>query len=248
MEGKLSKLDIGLTAATRRLDHIEQAMSTGEVSAEATQRFEKLQQQVFELIHEKSMTKGTDDRACLAVYGGFPHETDHVDAHKQWLADRIRDSTGHNPIEQFHKGDYKGILWAKFPSRADRDRAVESMRQANIKHPDGRLLWARPDLPAEVRIPESLLFAFKRTLVEWGFARSIVRVDTDTASVKVGGELALTAKSVGEQINCTWRGAWAKWADLHDGPDLKDIVDKAQSAMKNAGGGTKGKGKGGERE
>ena len=248
MEGKISKLDIGLTATTRRLDYIELAVNTGEVSAEAARKFEKLQQQVLELIHQKSMTKGMDDRACLAVYGGFPRDADNVDAYKQWLANRIRDSSGCNPIEQFHKGDYKGIIWARFPSRADRDRAVESVRQANIKHPDGRALWARPDLPAEVRIPEGLLFGFKRTLVEWGFARSTVRVDTDTSSVKVGGELVLTVKIVGGRINCTWHGAWAEWADLHDSPELKDIVDKAQSAMQNAGRGTKGKGKGGERE
>eukprot|EP00972_Heterocapsa_arctica_P051057 7505817-Heterocapsa_arctica.AAC.1 len=62
------------------------------------------------------------------------------------------------------------------------------------------MLWARPDLPLEVRIPETVLFAFKRTLVEWGFARSIVRVDTDAANVKVGGELALSAKCVGGQL------------------------------------------------
>ena len=28
-------------------------------------------------------------------------------------------------------------------SRADRDRAIESIRQANVKHPDGRVLWLR---------------------------------------------------------------------------------------------------------
>ena len=49
MEGKISKLDIGLTATTRRLDHIELAVHTGEVSAEAAQRFGKFQQQVLEL-------------------------------------------------------------------------------------------------------------------------------------------------------------------------------------------------------
>jgi hypothetical protein len=123
---------------------------------------------------------------------------------------RIREHTGHNPIEQFHKGDYNGILWARFPSRADRDRAMESIGQANIKHPDGRVLWMRPDLPAEVRIPGSLLFAFKRPLVDWGFARSIVRVETDTACVKVGGEHALSVKNVDGQITCAWHGAWAE--------------------------------------
>ena len=92
------------------------------------------------------------------------------------------------------------------------------------------------------------MFGFKRTLVEWGFARSIVWVDTDTSSVEVGGELVLTVKIVGGKTNCTWHGAWAEWADLHDSPELEDIVDKAQSAMQNAGGGTNGKGKGGERE
>ena len=74
----------------------------------------------------------------------------------------------------------------------------------------------------------------------------MVRVDTDAANVKVGGELALSVKSVDGRVVSTWHGAWAEWDDLHRSPELKEIVEKAQAAMKNAGGGTKGKGKGGK--
>ena len=34
------------------------------------------------------MTKGMDDRACLAVYGSFPRDADNVVAYKQWLVNR----------------------------------------------------------------------------------------------------------------------------------------------------------------
>ncbi len=50
---------------------------------------EKLQQQVFELTHDKPKTRSMDDRACLAVYGGFPRDPNHIDAHMQWLVNRI---------------------------------------------------------------------------------------------------------------------------------------------------------------
>ena len=70
------------------------------------------------------------------------------------------------------------------------------------------------------------MFGLKRVLVEWGFQRASVRVDTDAATVKVGGETAVTVSVIGSNLHCEWGETWRVWRELHESEELKSLLEK----------------------
>ena len=103
-------------------------------------------------------------------------------------------------------------------------------------------MWAKPDLPVEVRAPESYLFGLKKVLVGWGFAKACVRVDTAERNLKVGGELVVSTSVVGGRLRHAWHGSWATWAELHQSDEVVQLGRRVAEALGRAGGGGKGKG------
>ena len=100
---------------------------------------------------------------------------------------------GPQPTETYCKGEYKGLLFAKFASHRDRNAAVGKLRQAREQQGDNKV-WAKADAPLEQRVAESFLFGVKKTFVDWGCKRGKVWVDTSALTLKVGGELAVTVR------------------------------------------------------
>ena len=90
------------------------------------------------------------------------------------------------------KGDYKGIMFAKFESKPERDRAARVLKEAGLRE-GGASVRAKADLPAERRAPHNFLFGLKHLLVDWGFNRSNLWIDTDTGTLKTDTELIVTA-------------------------------------------------------
>ena len=79
--------------------------------------------------------------------------------------------------------------------------------------------------------------------MEWGFGRAEVHVETETASLKVGGALAVSAAVREGKLCLSWHGLWTQWGELHDSPELQALTQKFQKVLADAAGG-RGKGKG----
>ena len=92
--------------------------------------------------------------------------------------------------------------------------------------------------------------------MEWGYNRAIVWVDEATSTLKLGGELVVTAsvaqatsstqESATKKLSCAWEGSWATWDDLKNSAELEALVSKADETLRRADGGGKAKGKKGK--
>ena len=220
-----------------RLASVETAIHTGAAPELATTSLAEMQKQIDALKYQRASV----DYSRTLVLGRLAGH-DGFDGAAKWAKAKLAELQNPLPIDEYCKGDFKDIVFLKFSSEVDRDRAVEALRKAKLTY-GGKPVWARPDQPAEVRIPEKFLFGLKKQLVEWGFSRSEVRVDSNTGKLTVGGEEAVTAKAATGAISYQWHGAWKDWADLHNSPELKGLAEKANTSIKGSGGGAKGKGK-----
>ena len=59
----------------------------------------------------------------------------------------------------YPKGDFKGLVSAKFGTKTDRDEAVKALKKAGLKAA-GDEVWAKAHRPVESRAPRSLLLGF----------------------------------------------------------------------------------------
>ena len=79
---------------------------------------------------------------------------------KAWLEEKIDNLTGGKPHEIYTKGDFNGIVFAKFDSQRHRDKSVEAFRKANLQRAGSRM-WATEDTPIEERACKSTCGASK---------------------------------------------------------------------------------------
>ena len=138
------------------------------------------------------------EQACTAVLGGLGGLTSKEEG-ETWLKDKLTVLRGPGFTETYCKGDWKGLLFAKFPTKTERDTAVTKLRQARVEQAEGQTVWAKADKPLEKRVAATFLFGLKKTLVEkWGYSKTIVWVDEEKLTLKVRGELVVTVQVVQE--------------------------------------------------
>ena len=82
--------------------------------------------------------------------------------------------------------EFDNIIFAEFASMPDRDKAINVINGAHATV-GGKQVWAKPDQPFDNRAVESFLFGTKKQLMEWGYSKQQVWVDTSDASVSVDG-------------------------------------------------------------
>ena len=96
------------------------------------------------------------------------------------------------------------------------------------------------------RTAESVLFAFKRMLTEWNYAKESVKIDTDTCCLKVGGKEILKTRVENFVLQVQWMdGEWEHREELQTNDAFKTLRDSAQQKLDRAkDAGSKGKAKG----
>ena len=187
--------------------------------------------------------KVSEDSSTL-LFGGLQDKT-FSDAEK-WIKDKIKDNNLEEPSSVYHKGDdFNGIVFAKFTS----EKVTEDIaRHISIKLKESEeKIWCKKDLPLEKRVPLSFLLGLRRQLIDWGFARSKVRVKEEDNTLSVGGCPVLTATIHANHMVIHWTSKeWKEWKDLVESCEFKKLSEKAEETLKkaeeNKGKGT-GKGK-----
>ena len=99
------------------------------------------------------------DTELTAVLGGLSFLPGEAEA-SQWLEDKLWEAYGPTPIRMYTKGDFKGMLFARFGSKEDRDTAVSVIRSLARSH-DKLEVWAKPDRVLAQRTVHSIVFGTK---------------------------------------------------------------------------------------
>ena len=107
-----------------------------------------------------------EDRTWTAVTGGLQASSCTEEA-ETWVRDKLWSLWAPSPSEVYCKGDYKGIVFAKFAAQVDRGEAWKALKKAALKE-HGHEVWAKESLPVEVRAPKGLLFGLKYLLKKRG--------------------------------------------------------------------------------
>jgi hypothetical protein len=180
----------------------------------------ELEKQLKE-IHSTAARPVCNERERTAVLTGLDL-ADGTEA-KEWLHDKLWSLWGPQPEEVYLKGDFKGIMFARFESQVDRDKAKKLLKEAGLR--------AKPDLPVEKRSPKDLLFGLKHILGEWGYKRPNLRVDLEASTLKVGTELVVTVDVDDRSLKLTWGTDWKNWKELHEDTEVVQLIQKCSSLL-----------------
>ena len=155
------------------------------LSDETINKIKELEKQIEKLTTKESQEKFQN----TAVFGGLGDEGGEEEA-KKWLKGKLEDVTKDSPTDVYYKGEYKGILFATFDSKIKRDSSVKKMRDARLSR-SGSRIWCSEDSPIEERACRGVLFEVKKKLVEWGYGKFEVWVDTSSMNLWIQNEWVL---------------------------------------------------------
>lgn len=242
VDERLKAIEARIDTNEIRIMKLEDLASKGQPSAneEAMSRTAAMEAQIADLSQQAAKGPLTEDRSCTAVVGGLGISWSMHEA-EQWLKDKLWHIGGLQPVEVFAKGDFKGLLFAKFGSKANRDDAVSALQRAGIKEGD-RKVWAKPDLPLEKRVVKAFVFGLKYAMVEkWGYNKSQIWVDPEEGALWVENEMAVgSVKVCGAELKVDFHNGWGDWLSDADFPQLLDLRKSLEAKLQSAGSGTKG--------
>ena len=110
----------------------------------------------------------------------------------------------------------------------------------------GSKIWATQDRPPTLRAARNFCFGLKYLLKDDMKSEDRINVSTDVLlySVNVGGEIAVEATVVDNQLELSWLDNFENWKELQCSPKLKDLFDKNNALLDRASAGMKGGAKG----
>lgn len=219
-----------------RVAKLEEILRTTDSS-----RVETLVKDVEEKLESLRLKSSIHDpqQHLTAVVGGLQSMGDFESA-SRWVSGKLWRSYGPSPIDVYKKGDFSGMVFAKFLSQTDRDTAISLLHNTN----DGT--WAKPDMPLEERIVRKIILGAKYIMsTKWGWAKSDLWADLDKGTLALGGEVMFTVNFVrGAEPSLIYAPGWQEylWDMAH--PEFRELVENAVGqARKGIGKGTSKKGK-----
>ena len=114
----------------------------------------------------------SSDANLTVVIGNIPNASN-LEQADAWVSKRCSEASVPKPVRTFLKSEvFGGVIFAKCASGSQRDALIEIIR--NTPQGANPKPWANIDQPINVRTAESVLFAFKFMLVDWGFGKQSV--------------------------------------------------------------------------
>ena len=196
---RVGHMEAMMSETTKRLDKLEDNAATSGSTGATHQAQETARQQLQDLERQLAELKAAKVRTATAVVGGMGFSR----------SGRPRARRG---LLQGQRGNFRGLLFANFADENQRDSFVHAVRNSGWSVGDVAV-WAKPDQPLDIRTVESYQFGLRRLLVERGFNRAAVRVESGTLFVE--GAAVVTPKIVDGAFVVEWRSqAWEDWAEL----------------------------------
>lgn len=201
------------------------------------------------------------DRQFRALFKQFDIATSESEA-ITWLEDILEKAGAAKPQETFCKGaDFKGTLFCRFNSPAERDRALLKFRLAKPQC-NGHEIKCKPDLPVDKRFVYTVLFGIKYLVCSlWSvYSTRQVKVDLTSNVIKIQGATVLTVVFENGSPKLNYTEGWEEWLASEDwsnivraaqtnhsraqGQEQQDTTVNTESASNSWSGGSKsGKGK-----
>ena len=174
VDNRLKEFEARMDMAELRVAKLE---TLGEHPAESpsinrlTEQMQNLEQQIAKMkLEERGQAVEDIERERAAVIGGLK-ELANLEKSETWVRDKLWTLWAPMPTEVYCRGDFKGVVFAKFGSKEDRDAAVKALKKAGLKE-HGHEVWAKEDLPIEFRAPKRLLLGLKYLLGINGVCRA----------------------------------------------------------------------------
>ena len=249
LKGRVDKVEDGLGDLAARVARMETTSLTLQPEMSSPD-VENLRQQLEAM---KVILQGNSGtlRSQLAdghtaVVGGFKGARDKNEL-ETWLSKVCWSAHAPQPTETYIKGDmanFNGVAFGKYQSQVERDAAVAKIQAAAFEF-GGQKVWAKPELPLQIRVIKGLLFAAKQMFVDWRFEKRSLWVDMEEQHLKCGEDVVLKVEIKDCELTITYDPEWQtyvetgneSWANV-----IKEAVAKLKSHTSQAA--TKGLGKG----
>ena len=249
MKSLETKIQQDIEQMKHRIEAVEEALESGKISEEAARRFTDLENQIRALQMEKTMSVGSNvvnnQTNCTILFGGFKDVT--AEQVEVWITSECGKLDQGKIVKQYFKGTWAHKMWVVFESTASRNAIFESIRKQSMWSCEGNPIWVKQDLPIGERIETSLLFGMKFLLNSWKYPRNSIWVDTSNKTISCGGELVATVEVKGKELVVDFGLEWGAWTDFTGDAKLQDLIKTSRDKLSNSVG-TKGKGKGKEKE
>ena len=225
-----------------RIDKLDEVMTHPEnfnfnFDSTINEKLEELQKMIDDIKNQPTPSaKPLDPNPLSAVIGGL-NGLSYEEACK-WLELKLEALQGPKPIYIKKRSEnFSGIVIATFGSQALRDQAITILHKSGL---DGKDIWAKQDLPLELRVRKTFLNSVKYQLGKWGFVYNEIEFNDDLTSMKVGPNKVLDISISEGAVKCEWHGSWATWAELQSSPEIAALLAKAETDLAKS---DKGKGK-----
>ena len=229
LQGNTDTLDVRLASVEKSIDFLQTQAGTEHNTEGAT--IAQLQQQIQALQQAHVGTvQGLTDMTITAVIGGFKQIESFGEA-KKMLADKLGDLYLEAPHDIYCKGDFTGLLFAKFGKQAQRDSAVAKF-QSEQWRVHGEQIWAKPETPLEVRAMNGSLFAAKRMLVTWGWPKWALWVDPNTGTMTCGDDKVMHVSVSGSKLEITYQPGWKEEIEC---PEWTQVVQHQEMRLAKGG-------------
>ena len=164
------------------------------------------------------------------VVGGLASLADMPSA-TQWMVETLQSMRGPSVAGTYTKTDsFQGLLFVKFHTVMERDTAVALIRSASLKLGDAHV-WATQDLPVPARARKLFMMGLRWQLAQWGFVKREIQLDDDFISMRVGPRKILQLTIEKDMLNCKWSDTWSAWKELHDSPELAQLIARSNNVL-----------------
>ena len=208
-------------------------------------KLEKEFQELKEYWSSPGSNRPNDDVGCTAVVGGLATLLN-FDAAKNWVYNKLWELHGPITKDIYPKGDFKNIVFVKFSTKGECDKAIQLLRQAQCKE-GGNDVWAKPEKPLEVRVLRSIVFGTKHDMTNF-YPKKVLRGDVDEDDKRgelwLGDDKVFMVSIEGQSLKITFEPGWQDWLSHKDFPEFQKTVDAQNGKLSSSSGPVKGLGKG----
>jgi len=204
---------------------------------QANAQIKSLEEQIKKLSSARCASQASfEELQVTAVIGGLQGHGSLAEA-DQWVRDQLWHSWSPSPTEVYAKGDFKGILFCKFPSTVEADVAVKHFKSTKY-NVGGHSVWAKPDAPLLQRVVQSALFGAKHLMGQWGEPRSSMWIDLEESALYWKDEMALKVQVAGQTLNIENGPEWGAYFKAKEWDDIIGVQEaKLKQNVKGKGGG-----------
>ena len=204
VDERFKAMEIRAAASDIRVSRLEEivAQMTHNVDDRVATAIEQQMESLGHTMPERSQHPSNHE--CTAFLGGLT-ALGGKDEAATWLTNKMWSLYGPMPIETYcKKGDFKGILFAKFSSKGERDTALAMLKSAGCKEGDTSI-YAKPDRPLEERTLRTFTFEAKKIMESWGWHLSDLWADPEAGTLKLAGETIITAAIVRRKLGAVFQ-------------------------------------------